>query len=64
MSDIEDIPIRAVAWKPSYRLIASRYPTVGLYDAIADPAAAAAKYEANARVMAVLRKLGQGRGGG
>ncbi len=38
MSDIEDIPIRAVAWKPSYRLIASRYPTVGLYDAIADPA--------------------------
>jgi|APGre2960657505_1045072.scaffolds.fasta_scaffold69353_1 hypothetical protein len=33
-------------------------------DAIADPAAAAAKYEANARVMAVLRKLGQGRGGG
>ena len=28
----------AVAWKPSYRLIASRFPTVGLYDAIADPA--------------------------
>jgi hypothetical protein len=35
---IDDIPLRAVAWKPSYRLIASRYPTVGLYDAIADPA--------------------------
>ena len=34
----QDIPVRAVAWKPSYRLIASRYPTVGLYDAIADPA--------------------------
>jgi len=33
-----DVPVRAVAWKPSYRLIASRYPTVGLYDAIADPA--------------------------
>jgi hypothetical protein len=33
-----DIAVRAVAWKPSYRLIASRYPTVGLYDAIADPA--------------------------
>ena len=30
--------VAAVAWKPSYRLIASRYPTVGLYDAIADPA--------------------------
>ncbi len=27
-----------VAWKPSFRLIPSRYPTVGLYDAIADPA--------------------------
>lgn len=34
----QDVPLRAVAWKPSYRLIASRYPTVGLYDAIADPA--------------------------
>ncbi len=32
------VPLRDVAWKPSYRLIASRYPTVGLYDAIADPA--------------------------
>jgi hypothetical protein len=32
------IPLRAVAWTPSYRLIASRYPIVGLYDAIADPA--------------------------
>ena len=29
---------RARVWKPSYRLIPSRYPTVGLYDAIADPA--------------------------
>lgn len=27
-----------VAWQPCYRLIPSRYPTVGLYDAIADPA--------------------------
>jgi hypothetical protein len=34
----QDAPLRAVAWKPSYRLIASRYPTVGLYDTIADPA--------------------------
>jgi hypothetical protein len=33
-----DIPVRAVHWKPCYRLIPSRYPTVGLYDAIADPA--------------------------
>lgn len=34
----ERIPLEAVAWYPCYRLIASRYPTVGLYDEIADPA--------------------------
>ncbi len=38
MIEAEDVPVSAVAWKPCYRLIASRYPTVGLYDAIADPA--------------------------
>ena len=32
------IPVAATAWKPCYRLIASRYPTVSLYDDIADPA--------------------------
>ena len=36
--DPATVPVRHVAWRPSYRLIASRYPTVGLYDAIADPA--------------------------
>jgi hypothetical protein len=35
---VEDVPVAEVSWKPSYRLIPSRYPTVGLYDAIADPA--------------------------
>ena len=38
MIDAAQIPVRPVVWKPSYRLIASRYPTVSLYDAIADPA--------------------------
>ena len=38
MIDAGRIPLADTAWKPSYRLIASRYPTVGLYDAIADPA--------------------------
>jgi hypothetical protein len=32
------IPIRATEWRPSYRLIPSRYPTVGLYDRVAEPA--------------------------
>lgn len=33
----ERLPVAALAWTPCHRLIASRYPTVGLYDAIAGP---------------------------
>jgi hypothetical protein len=36
--DPASVPVHRVSWRPSYRLIPSRYPTVGLYDAIADPA--------------------------
>ena len=36
--DPASVPLARVSWRPSYRLIPSRYPTVGLYDAIADPA--------------------------
>jgi hypothetical protein len=36
--EASEVPVRRVSWRPSYRLIPSRYPTVGLYDAIADPA--------------------------
>jgi hypothetical protein len=36
--DPKSVSVRHVSWRPSYRLIPSRYPTVGLYDAIADPA--------------------------
>src|SRR4029079_7381277 len=35
--DPETVPVRRVTWRPSYRLIPSRYPTVGLYRAIAHP---------------------------
>ncbi len=38
MIDAAKIPVGRIVWHPSYRLIPSRYPTVGLYDAIADPA--------------------------
>ena len=34
----ESVPVVATEWRPSYRLIPSRYPTVGLYDRVADPA--------------------------
>ncbi|BDI05821.1 RES family NAD+ phosphorylase [Sphaerotilus microaerophilus] len=35
---LASIPVTDEAWQPSYRLIASRFPTAGLYDQIADPA--------------------------
>ena len=33
-----DIPVTELTWLPCHRLVASRFPTVGLYDAIALPA--------------------------
>ena len=33
-----ELPVTAVHWVPCYRLIPSRFPTVGRFDAIADPA--------------------------
>ncbi len=38
MIDAAKVPVTRTTWRPSYRLIPSRFPTVGLYDAIADPA--------------------------
>jgi hypothetical protein len=38
VSKAAGLPVVATAWKPSYRLIASRYPTVSLYDSVTDPA--------------------------
>jgi hypothetical protein len=38
MIDLKTIPVVPTHWRPSHRLIPSRYPTVGLYDRIADPA--------------------------
>lgn len=36
--DPATVPVSRVSWRPSFRLIPSRYPVVGLYDAVADPA--------------------------
>ena len=33
----KDVPITPTSWRSCHRLIPSRYPTVGLYDAITDP---------------------------
>ncbi|MEO6033276.1 MAG: RES family NAD+ phosphorylase [Burkholderiaceae bacterium] len=38
MISSKDIALAATHWRPCHRLIASRFPTVGLYDAVADPA--------------------------
>lgn len=38
MIDPAVVPVRPVRWRPCYRLIPSRFPTVGLFDAIAEPA--------------------------
>ena len=38
MIPLKGIPLAQTSWRPCYRLIPSRFPTVGLYDAIADPA--------------------------
>ena len=54
------IELTAVQWQPSYRLIASRYPTVSLYDAIADPADLDAVFAIEALTNPRLRnELGQ-----
>lgn len=38
MIDAARVPVVPTFWRTSHRLIPSRYPTVGLFDAIADPA--------------------------
>jgi RES domain len=58
--DPRDIPVSRVVWRPSWRLIPSRYPTVGLYDRIADAADLDAVYAVEAITNARLRdELGQ-----
>ncbi|MGZ5157275.1 MAG: RES family NAD+ phosphorylase [Caldimonas sp.] len=53
--DAASVPVARVSWRPSYRLIPSRYPTVGLYDAIADPADLDAVYAIEALANPRLR---------
>ena len=37
MTALDAIPLTSVAWLPCHRLIASRFPTLGLYDQVASP---------------------------
>lgn len=35
---MQEVPARRVRWRPAYRVVSSRFPPVGVFDAIADPA--------------------------
>lgn len=60
MIDARAITVVLTRWTPSYRLIPSRYPTVGLYDAIADPADLDVVFAIEALTNARIRnELGQ-----
>ncbi len=49
------LPLRRVRWRPSFRLIPSRFPPVGLYDDVADPADLDAVYAIEALTNERLR---------
>jgi hypothetical protein len=49
------LPQRRVRWRPSFRLIPSRFPPVGLYDDVADPADLDAVYAIEALTNERLR---------
>jgi hypothetical protein len=60
MIAVGEVAFKPVHWAPSYRLIASRFPTVGLYDAIAHPDDLDVVYAIEALTNARLRnELGQ-----
>ena len=57
---ISRIPLTHTVWRTSFRLIPSRYPTVGLYDAITDPADLAVVFAIEAMTNPRIRdEIGQ-----
>lgn len=50
-----EIPVSAVAWRPCYRIIASRFPPISLFEKVADPADLEAVYEIEAMTNDRLR---------
>lgn len=34
---MSDLPVARIEWRPCYRIVPSRFPPVGLFDAVADP---------------------------
>lgn len=50
-----DIPIAGLNWQPCYRIVPSRFPPVGLFDAVADPADLEAVFQIEAMTNDRLR---------
>lgn len=48
--------VASIAWLPSYRIVPSRFPPVGLFDRVADPADLGAVYAIEALTNARLRQ--------
>lgn len=51
-----DVPLAAIAWHPCYRIIPSRFPPVGLFDKVADPADLEAVFQIEAMTNDRLRE--------
>lgn len=51
-----DIPIARIEWRPCYRIIPSRFPTIDLFEAVADPADLEAVYQIEAKTNDRLRE--------
>lgn len=52
---MSDIPIARIAWRPCFRIVPSRFPPVGLFDAVADPADLEAVFQIEAMTNDRLR---------
>ena len=50
------VPLSAVRWKPAYRVVSSRFPTVGPWDRITDPADFEALFELESMTNPRLRE--------
>jgi hypothetical protein len=50
-----DVPTAQIAWRPCYRIVPSRFPPVGLFDAVADPADLEAIFQIEAMTNDRLR---------
>lgn len=51
-----EIPLAAIAWHPCYRIIPSRFPPIGLFDKVADPADLEAVFQIEAMTNDRLRE--------